>query len=289
MPQYKRVLFVSPRRTFSRFLCKDFGASCYLDWTAENNVFENDILVISMEGLHKLVNVEKYDLIVYDECEDNLSVFSSTTLRKKQVQTYNVFTDLIKHSKKIIMAGSFITDKTLNFGRSLIKSMVLIKNSSPPTKRLAREVSNQLYNSMLIDSMKKDEKNYGVWSSLKAMNSFVSELKGAAGENPKLQKIYDNMLIYNSEVDDDVFETLDEIESTWSDASFVGTSPSITVGNSYAVKDNFHNVFISLLDNGILKYSLKKSYWNPMCVYSTIYFLFFIFIREILVTFTFRQ
>jgi signal recognition particle GTPase len=38
MPQYKRVLFVSPRRTFSRFLCKDFGASCYLDWTAENNV-----------------------------------------------------------------------------------------------------------------------------------------------------------------------------------------------------------------------------------------------------------
>jgi hypothetical protein len=98
-------------------------------------MFENDILVISMEGLHKLVNVEKYDLIVYDECEDNLSVFSSTTLRQKQVQTYNVFTYLIHNSKKFIMAGAFITDKTLNFGRSFKKSMVLIKNSSPQTTR----------------------------------------------------------------------------------------------------------------------------------------------------------
>ncbi|MBC7439317.1 MAG: hypothetical protein H7250_04970 [Flavobacterium sp.] len=202
-----------------------------------------DKLVMSMEGLHKL-NGMNYDCIVYDECEDNLGVFASSTMKKRQVETYNVFCDLIKNCKKLIMASAFITDKTLNFARSLELPICLIRNTSLPPKRIANEVNVDLFNIKLYESIKKGDKNYAVWCSLTAMKKFINELEGGSRENEELLKVKENMLVYSSEVDDSQFDTLNEIETEWGNSSLVMTTPSITVGNSYSPKD-FTSVWVN--------------------------------------------
>jgi hypothetical protein len=53
----------------------------------------------------------------------------------------------------------------------------------------------------------------------------------------KLEEIRNNMHIYNSEVDDSQFDTLNDMESSWGKAPLVMTTPSITVGNSYSPKN----------------------------------------------------
>jgi hypothetical protein len=90
LPRYKRILFLSPRIAFSKFLCKDFGAICYLDvdFGAICNLDADgrttlDKLVMSMEGLHKLKSALDYDCIIFDECEDNLGVFASSTMKSR--------------------------------------------------------------------------------------------------------------------------------------------------------------------------------------------------------------
>ena len=246
LPKYKRILFLSPRIAFSKFLCKDFEAICYLD-VNEKMKKENklDKLVMSMEGIHKLKNEPDYDCIVFDECEDNLGVFASTTMKRRQVESYGILCRLITNCKKFIMASAFITDKTLNFARSLKMPVCLIRNTSLPPKRIATEVNVGLFNLKLYESLKKGDKNYVVWSSLTAMKGFLNELEGGSRENEKLEKIRENMLIYSSEVDDSQFDTLNEIDTAWGNASLVMTTPSITVGNSYSPETpDFTNVWI---------------------------------------------
>jgi hypothetical protein len=232
LPKYKRILFLSPRIAFSKFLCKDFEAICYLD---VDNFRENEIdkLVMAMEGIHKLKGAPDYDCIIFDECEDNLGVFASSTMKRRQIETFEIFSRLIRNCKKFIMASAFITDKTLNFARSLQMPTCLIRNTSLPPKRIATEVSKNLFNLKLYESLKKGDKPYAVWCSLTAQKEFLAELEGGGRENEKIAEIRNNMLIYNSEVDDSQFDTLNEIDSTWGKASLVMTTPSITVGNSY--------------------------------------------------------
>ena len=53
------------------------------------------------------------------------------------------------------------------------------------------------------------------------------------------------ILIYSSEMDDVVINTLKNIHNSWGEADLVMTSPSITVGNSYKPeKADFDNVFV---------------------------------------------
>jgi hypothetical protein len=82
---------------------------------------------MSMEGIHKLKGCQDYDCIIFDECEDNLGVFASSTMKWRQVETFQVFSRLIRNCKKFVTASAFTTDKTLNFARSLQMPICLIR------------------------------------------------------------------------------------------------------------------------------------------------------------------
>ena len=237
---YKRILFVSPRTTFSYFVAKEFGLTVYLD---ENANLHDDKLVISVESLWKLKEqgVKPYDLIVLDEIEANLSVFSSSTL-KKQLPVYNYLTELIKESKQTITAGAFITQKTINFLLSFKLPTVCIRNTTPPKRRKAVEVSPDYFALKLMESIKKGEKNFVCYSSLRQMNAIISILNGS--DDPIVTEVMKSALLYSSEGDDKKQkEELQNMGVEWKNARLVITSPTITVGNSYTICD-FDNVFI---------------------------------------------
>lgn len=238
--KYNRILFISPRITFSQFISSEFGTALYLD--SDVNL-KSDKLTISVESLYKIKGVDSFDLIVIDECEANLSVFTSSTIKDKQVVNYNLLIDFIQKAKKVIFAGAFVTKKTINYILSLNEPAVCIYNTTIPDRKKVIRVHEDLFILKLIESVKKGEKNYVVYASLKQMNEDLSFMRGV--EDPIMKAVLNNMLVYSSESDDSQLESLRNIEEYWGKVQLVMTTPSITVGNSYKPEfADFHNIFI---------------------------------------------
>eukprot|EP01041_Mallomonas_annulata_P015235 gene15235-32277_t len=191
------------------------------------------------------INEKPYDIIVIDECEASLSIFSSPALAKKQLNTYNKLVTLITNSKKTIFATAFLTKKTVEFVEDLNEETVLIRNTTKPEGRKCIEVNETDMTDVLIQSIKKGEKNYTVFASKRALVTFQQELKARGKENPYLMEVFEKTLSYNSDSNDALFDGLENIVVEWGNARLVIVSPSITVGNSYKPEiPDFHNVFI---------------------------------------------
>jgi hypothetical protein len=228
--EYKRVLFLSPRITFSQFISTEFGTEFYLD---ENADLTADRLTISVESLCKLKGGDPYDCVILDECEAILSVFSSPTLRGRQIDTFNLLGDFIRASKKTVFAGAFITQKTIDFILSFNLPAVCVWNTNPPRPKKAVQYHKDIFVLKVAESMAAGNKNYYLYSSLTALNSDFAKLKGMS--NPVIQNILENTLIYSSESDDKmVRKTLANIHKYWGKAASIATTPTITVGNSYS-------------------------------------------------------
>ena len=233
---YKRILFVSPRITFSQFISTEFDTAFYLDKDVNLN---SDRLTISMESLHKLHRVNDYDCIVIDECEANLSVFSSITMRKNQIICFEILTEFIKKSKHAIFASAFITQKTIDYVNSFNIQAACIFNKTIPNEKRAYQFNEEILTIKLVESIQRNEKNYVVFSSKNTLNTVSSILRGLGLFETK------KILIYSSEMDDVVIDTLKNIHKNWGEADLVMTSPSITVGNSYKPSEaDFDNVFV---------------------------------------------
>ena len=151
----KRILFVSPRITFSQFISTEFDTKFYLD---EDVKLNSDRLTISIESLHKIKFNTNYDVVVMDECEANLNVFSSSTIRQNQLECYEVLNNFIKNSKRTILASAFITQKTIDFINSLKCNSVCIYNTIKPNLKKAYRFHQDILTIKLIESIKHNEK-----------------------------------------------------------------------------------------------------------------------------------
>lgn len=150
-----RILVLSPRIAFAEAISPEFDCEYYLD---EDFNIHADRVCISMESMYKLHSVKPYHRIFIYECEANLSVFSSVTMRDP-FETYNLLIKLINEcSNKTIFAGAFITEKTIDFIKSLNKSAVCIRNTRLPDLKTAYRLHPDLLVIKLIESMEKGEK-----------------------------------------------------------------------------------------------------------------------------------
>ena len=248
--KYKRILVLSPRIAFGRFISNEFNTEFYLNEKDDNpNYLKSDRLTISMESLYKLkeLNVDNYDMIILDEIEANLSCFSSSTM-KYTMEVYDILIYFIKHAKKIIMAGAFITQKTIDFIVSLKKTTVCINNIRLPDPKKSIRKHEILIIDELIERIKKGEKNYAFFSVLDTMKYFINKLKtDNIKNNGKYTQIIDRLLCYSRETKDDKIttDTLINMLEEWKHASNVITTPKLTVGTSYDPNcPDFHNIFI---------------------------------------------
>ena len=131
-----------------------------------------------MESLHKLHRVNDYDCIVIDECEANLSVFSSITMRKNQITCFEILSDFIKKSKHAILASAFITQKTIDYVNSFNIQAACIFNKTIPNEKKAYQFNEEILTIKLVESIQKNEKNYVVFSSKNTLNNVSSILRG---------------------------------------------------------------------------------------------------------------
>lgn len=135
---YKRILILSPRRSFSREKVSEFQKLLpdllnYLDTTPS---IEIDQLAIQIESLHKLqgdYQAYKYDLIIADEIESILYQFSSTTHQQLK-DSFEVFDSLLSFSKHIIMANAFITNRTLETAKHYLGAYNELEESLGKTR-----------------------------------------------------------------------------------------------------------------------------------------------------------
>ena len=238
--KYKKLLIITPRIAYAEHVVKEFDVVSYL---AGN--YEVDSLACSIESLYKIPNTQYYDCVILDECEAILSIFSSPTIKNRQLETYNKLHSIITRSEKVFFAGAFITQKTVDYIQSFNTPAILIKNKRITARKQAIEINPDSFNVKLIRYIEGGGKPYVYWNSKKKAESFISECKGYCMDNENMRNKMDNMIFYNSDSDDILFRGLSDINDVWDKASFVMATPSITVGNSYCPKNTtFTSVWI---------------------------------------------
>ncbi len=230
LPKYKKgILIITPRITYCQHAVKEFGVNSYLDGD-----FDTTNLACSLESFHKIPDTRKFECVILDECEAILSNFSSSTLQGRQLETYNKLKNIIDSSKKVIFAGAFITQKTIDFIESFNVPALLIRNDRITARKKAHELDPKIFNLKLIKYIENGGKPYVYWCSKKEGETFISQFQGYSMNNDKLTEKLNKMLFYNSDSDDAIFQGLQNINDTWDEASFVMATPTITVGNSYS-------------------------------------------------------
>jgi len=155
-----RALFVTPRQTFARDLCRrlreeGFDPELYLDCRKQAAGRENGpgyrerlraspCLVIQAESLRHLIgedgSVPEYDWVVLDESESVLHQFGSRKTMAARVEAVSsAFERCVKDAARVIAADAFLTDRTLSVLRALRGAfgLRLVDNPwrPPPTAR----------------------------------------------------------------------------------------------------------------------------------------------------------
>ena len=237
----KSMLFISTRQTFADYVSnndfKDIGFKNYLEVENKKDLKKYDKLVISLESIHYIEEVEKFDIILLDESETILKQLDSETIKGKLYNNYKTLKRFIKNSEKVFIADAFITNRSINFINNFKGDKTIIINDKPNIKRTAYKLSEDKLIKKLIESIKKKEKNYICFGSNSKQKKIINYLI----ENDILKK--EENLSYSSCGDDSNNELLKNINVEWKKYKIVSTSPTITVGCSFT-ELYFNNCFI---------------------------------------------
>jgi hypothetical protein len=229
--KYERVLFLSPRTSFAYFISNDMGIENYIKL---KDLDSADKLVVQLESLHKITNT-KFDCVILDESESILKQFSSSTMDNKYLSTYVALDEIIKYSKKVILADAYITRRSVEFAEEY-GNITLIRSKVKPQKRRAIEIPQETFTDHLIHNLKNDNKIYACYSEKKDLLSFQNDLWEKGIEKK-------DTIFYHADINNQ--ETLEDANEHWSKYSLVATSPSITVGCSFSIADYFDYCYIN--------------------------------------------
>ena len=86
--------------------------------------------------------------------------------------------NFIQNSKRTILAGAFITQKSIDFINLLNCTSVCIYNTVRPTIKKAYRYHQDILTLKLVESIKRGEKNYCVFCSKNTLNGVVDIIRG---------------------------------------------------------------------------------------------------------------
>jgi hypothetical protein len=115
---FKRVAFLSPRRSFAASLhgtlTRQFGLEVQLyDGMDVDAIQASDAIIISMESIWKLGDCAPFDLVVMDESEACLEQMESlTNIHRKG--NYGFLERMLRGARRVVFADAYVTDRTLN-------------------------------------------------------------------------------------------------------------------------------------------------------------------------------
>lgn len=234
--KYKRILFLSPRITFSYFIKSEFDCDIYL------KSLDSDKLVCQLESIFKLEAI-KFDCIVIDESESVLKQFSSPTM-KYPLSVWRKLVSYIKKAKKVILADAFVTRKTIEFCKDVKEDkdkIMYFVNTSKQAKRKAIQIKSCEMEDKIFDDLENDKKIYGCFSIKKELMELEGKFKLLQKKCKSFKK--KTGLFYHAYQDDDYDKTLLDMNKEWK-LDLVTTSPKITVGCSFSIENWFDRVYV---------------------------------------------
>ena len=124
----ERVLFITYRQTLARDVMRNFselGFANYLDSYDDPSVWNSPRLIVQLDSLWNVLNKSdsyittgkfnlNYDMVILDESESLLSHFDEKTMEGKEIKTWGLFDEILKHSKKTIWMDGDISERTLS-------------------------------------------------------------------------------------------------------------------------------------------------------------------------------
>jgi hypothetical protein len=243
---FKRILIVSGRKSFTKFICGDLD-ECNLGFRAyderhNNRLASIDRLVIQVESLWRLEDgFEKYDLVAIDESETVAHQFySEATHRHNMIKNHIVFERCISTATKVLFADAFLGTRTVKIAEALrnISHSVVIENTFCPYERKAIQLKafnkgKELpavgeFCNRIMEDLKKGLKIAVIWGSKNKGKAFVTTF---------LKDTKYNHRFYSSESSPEERDELSNVEEAWKSLDCLNYTSTITVGVNYDPAD----------------------------------------------------
>lgn len=246
-----RVLVVSARRTFTRFIMGDLEPlkdddivfKSYDERTTAGAVLSDyNYIVCQVESLWRLEDDFKdYDFVVVDESESILNQFHSfETHRDKLLRNFKVFERCVRGAHRVLFADAFITTRTLIAVANLrdAATSLYLNNTFNPYERKAtrlwmeaKETSTQVvamheFCSRIAKDVTDGKRVAVVWTSLTAAKIFVKDYM------PKTLK-KEEWRLYSSESRSSETAELANVETNWKNLKLLMYTTAITIGVNY--------------------------------------------------------
>jgi hypothetical protein len=246
-----RVLVISARRTFTRFIMgdlatlKDDGIEFHAyDERKESHesLSEHNYVVVQVESLWRLEDkFTDYDFVVVDESESILNQFHSfETHKDKLLRNFNVFEKCVRNADLVLFADAFITTRTLIACANLrdAATSLYMNNTFNPYERTAtrlwlpaKESSSRLaafdaFCKRIAKDLRDGKRVAVVWTSLTAAKLFI---KGYLPEDIKS----DEWRLYSSESRKSETAELGDVATNWKKLKLLCYTTAITIGVNY--------------------------------------------------------
>ena len=237
--EYKRILLVICRRTFAKDvhgkLEKD-EFECYIDGDPHNNR-----VIDSIDSLEKLLDenneIEPFDLVILDEIESLLSYFQTADYLKNATKLFDLFTCILKMSKKIIALDAFISNMSYDFLKALDPNIIAIQNTY-------RNSEPKIYR-IIVD--KNEWLNDMICNLKKGRNIAIATCSSEEGEKTeeKLLAEFPNIIIanYNKMSKDSHLKELDNVNENWSKYNVVIYTPIVQMGVDYSKTKHIYKIY----------------------------------------------
>ena len=241
---FRSILCITPRRAFAESIYSDLKKAqdkfvLYKDVKKDERI-DCDFIVCQLESLCTVK--DKFDLVIFDECESNLAQFDSSTINNLK-ETTDHFKKIMNNSKNIIWSDAFIMDRSLTICHMLrpTTKKLYIKNEFQPYDRKASEVatSTKDFNDFFIKFKRDNPNDRNVIATGSKINSF--EIKDILNETTDGRH---NTLLINASTSDDVTKKMRDVNKLWDKYQNVIYTTSITVGISYDSEKVFDNLML---------------------------------------------
>ena len=144
----KKVLFITYRQTLARDIMRNFsklGFQNYLDSYDNPGVWNSPRLIVQLDSLlNILLRNDRfvcensfdldYDMIVLDESESLLNHLDEKTMENKEIQTWDFFDQVLKHSKKLILLDGDMSQRSLSFAASYGNHTYIVNSNTEGNK-----------------------------------------------------------------------------------------------------------------------------------------------------------
>ena len=237
-PKYEKIIYFSCKRAFASCMIHDFekyGFKNYLNIENKSDIKNIDRLICSVESIHYCNN--EYDLVIIDESESITDNLMGEMFRKnKPIEGGNIIHDIITNSKKIMVMDAFLSTRSFDFIKDIIKDdinnkkSIYIKNNFKYPLRKWVDCDKEGFVNELKKKL-KDKKRCVVVCGSKKMSDII-----------KIDTKEFNIKCYDSS---NPLSLSCDVNTEWSECDLLIYTPTITAGISYDnLEANFDNLFI---------------------------------------------